>query len=62
MKTFLMAAVVALHSIESKRNNETHIFLESLVPHIKIISVALVRKRAIPPERPPHVGEVNINL
>jgi hypothetical protein len=29
---------------------------------LKLNSVALVRKRTIPTERPPHVGEVSVNV
>jgi hypothetical protein len=38
------------------------IFLKKKTKLTKLNSVALVRKRNIPTERPPFVGEVNANL
>jgi hypothetical protein len=39
-----------------------HVSISSKNSHIKLNSVALVRERTIPTERPPPVGEVSANL
>jgi hypothetical protein len=39
-----------------------HGTFEGTITHLKLNSVAVVRKRTIPTERPPLVGEVSANF
>jgi hypothetical protein len=48
--------------IAVSRDFPTGKFLDSTVTGIALITVALVRKRTIPKERPPLAGEVSANF
>ena len=42
--------------------NRAHLIIVVLITKTKLNSVALVRERTIPTERPPPVGEVSANI